>query len=91
MYCVRRYKATCVTRYDDVVATAGTAQELREEFARILARTLADDAAMHRLWYDLRGQSMFEPAFRADVTEIDLSLQRMVLARPHQVRAAVRR
>ena len=78
MYCVRRYKATCVTRYDDVVATAGTAQELREEFARILARTLADDAAMHRLWYDLRGQSMFEPAFRADVTEIDLSLQRMV-------------
>jgi AcrR family transcriptional regulator len=78
MYCVRRYKAQCVTRYDEVVATAGSAQELREGFGRILARTLADDAPMHRLWYDLRGQSMFEASFRPDVAEIDQSLQRMI-------------
>jgi len=33
---------------------------------------------MHRLWYDLRNQSLFEESFRADVLEIDQSLQRMI-------------
>jgi AcrR family transcriptional regulator len=78
MYCVRQYKAACVTRYDEVVATAGSAGELRVGFATILAQTMRDDAAMHRLWYDLRAQSMFEESFRDDVAEIDLSLERMI-------------
>jgi hypothetical protein len=33
---------------------------------------------MHRLWYDLRSQSLFEEAFRDDVAEIDGSLQDMI-------------
>ena len=33
---------------------------------------------MHRLWYDLRSQSLFEEAFRDDVAEIDKSLEDMV-------------
>lgn len=33
---------------------------------------------MHRLWYDLRTQSMFEEAFRDDVAEIDESLRQMI-------------
>ena len=78
MYCVRQYKAACVTRYDEVVATAETAEELRTGFAAILAQTMRDDAAMHRLWYDLRTQSMFEESFRDDVAAIDLSLERMI-------------
>jgi AcrR family transcriptional regulator len=77
-HCVRQYKAECVTRYDQTVATAGTADELRRGFAATLAQTLRDDAAMHRLWYDLRNQSLFEESFRADVLEIDQSLERMI-------------
>ena len=77
-YCVRQYKATCVTRYDHVVATAPDADALSTGFAAVLAQTLRDDATMHRLWYDLRTQSMFEESFRADVAEIDLSLERMI-------------
>jgi AcrR family transcriptional regulator len=77
-YCVRQYKAECVTRYDQTVATAGTAEELRHGFAETLATTLREDAAMHRLWYDLRNQSLFEESFRADVLEIDQSLERMI-------------
>jgi AcrR family transcriptional regulator len=77
-YCVRQYKATCVTRYDDVVATAPDADSLRTGFAAVLGQTLRDDATMHRLWYDLRTQSMFEESFRADVAAIDLSLERMI-------------
>jgi AcrR family transcriptional regulator len=77
-HCVREYKAVCVTRYDEVVATATTAPELAAGFLDKLAETLTEEAPLHRLWYDLRNQSMFEPAFRADVTEIDLSLERMI-------------
>ena len=78
MYCVRRYKAECVTRYDSIVATAATADQLRRGFGAAMAGTLVEDAALHRLWYDLRNQSLFDEELRADVTEIDASLQRMI-------------
>jgi AcrR family transcriptional regulator len=77
-YCVRRYKAVCVQRYDEVVERAGTADELAEGFAEAMAATLVADATMHRLWYDLRSQALFEESFRADVQEIDGTLQAMV-------------
>lgn len=77
-YCVKQYKAECVTRYDQIVATAGSAAKLKLGFAAALARTLRDDARMHRLWYDLRNQSLFDESFRADVLEIDQSLERMI-------------
>jgi AcrR family transcriptional regulator len=77
-YCVRRYKAECVTRYDAIVATATSADGLRAGFGAAMARTLREDAAVHRLWYDLRNQSLFEEKFRADAAEIDHSLERMI-------------
>jgi AcrR family transcriptional regulator len=77
-YCVRQYKAECVTRYDDIVTTAATAAELRSGFGAAMAGTLREDARMHRLWYDLRNQSLFDEAFRADVLDIDRSLERMI-------------
>ena len=77
-HCVREYKAQCVTRYDQVVATASTPAELAAGFLDKLTETLVEESTLHRLWYDLRGQSMFEESFRADVAEIDLSLERMI-------------
>ena len=78
MYCVRQYKAECVTRYDSIVATAATAEQLRRGFGAAMAATLVEDGTLHRLWYDLRNQSLFDEKFRADVTDIDQSLQRMI-------------
>lgn len=75
---VKHYKAECVKRYDEIVATAHTAAALKQGFSATLAGTLCDDAPMHRLWYDLRNQSLFEESFRTDVLEIDQSLQRMI-------------
>lgn len=75
---VRQYKARCVTRYDEVTADAGSFNALMEGFTESLAETLRKDTSMHRLWYDLRAQSLFEQAFRADVAEIDKSLERMI-------------
>lgn len=76
--CVRQYKADCVRRYDEILVAARSATELRRGFAAGMARTLRDDATMHRLWYDLRNQSLFEESFRDDVAEIDASLERMI-------------
>ena len=75
---VRQYKAHCVTRYDEIVATSRSADELKHDFAAGLANTLREDAPMHRLWYDLRTQSLFQESFQADVAEIDQSLERMI-------------
>ncbi|MGH3192645.1 MAG: TetR/AcrR family transcriptional regulator [Streptosporangiaceae bacterium] len=77
-YCVRQYKAECVKRYDSIVATAGSAAELKRGFGAAMAATLREDAALHRLWYDLRNQSLFDEALRADAREIDQSLERMI-------------
>lgn len=46
--------------------------------AAALSDTVRNDAQMHRLWYDLRSQSLFEEEFRADVLEIDKSLESMI-------------
>lgn len=77
-HCVRQYKVECVKRYDNVVATASTPAELKRDFAAAMASTLREDAHLHRLWYDMRNQSLFEDIFRTDVLEIDNSLQRMI-------------
>jgi AcrR family transcriptional regulator len=77
-HCVRYYKAQCVTRYDAIVAESTTADELRAAFAAKLVETLVEESAMHRLWYDLRTQSMFEEELRADVLDIDRSLEQMI-------------
>jgi TetR/AcrR family transcriptional repressor of bet genes len=78
IYCVRYYKARCVTRYDEVIAGSRTAGGLVEAFAAKLAETIRDEAPMHRLWYDLRTQSMFEDGLREAVTMIDKTLEDMI-------------
>jgi AcrR family transcriptional regulator len=77
-HCVRQYKAGCVTRYDDLVAAASSAGELATAFGEAMAASMRDDGPMHRLWYDLRNQSLFEDWFRADAREIDASLEAMI-------------
>ena len=77
-YCVRYYKRTCVTRYDEIVATSTSAEELQSRFAAKLAETIREEGPMHQLWYDLRNQSMFEPALREVVLDIDGQLEQMI-------------
>ena len=78
VYCVTYYKARCVRRYDGVVADSSSPEELLDAFAAKLVETLTDEAPMHRLWYDLRTQSMFEENLREAVETIDRTLEEMV-------------
>lgn len=77
-YCVRQYKSQCVLRYDQIVESARTADGLAEGFADGLVETLREEAHLHRLWYDMRSQALFEESFRADVLELDESLEAMI-------------
>jgi len=78
IHCVRLYKTRCVGRFDDLVPGARTAEELLDRFADKLVDTLTTEAPLHRLWYDLRTQSLFEESFRDDVIEMDRTLEDMI-------------
>lgn len=78
IYCVRQYKAACVLRYDDVLSSSRTADELKHGFLQLLGETLVQDASYHRLWYDLRAQSLFDDALRPDARDIDATLEQMI-------------
>ncbi|MFI5956371.1 TetR/AcrR family transcriptional regulator [Cryptosporangium sp. NPDC051539] len=78
IYCVRYYKARCVTRYDEVIAGSSAPDVLLDAFAAKLVETIVDEAPMHRLWYDLRTQSMFEEGLREAVLMIDKTLEEMI-------------
>ncbi|MEI8410072.1 MULTISPECIES: TetR/AcrR family transcriptional regulator [unclassified Kribbella] len=77
-YCVRYYKTKCAQRYDEVVETATSADELAVGFLGKMTQTLVEETPMHRLWYDLRAQSMFEEQLRDDVAAIDQLLEQMI-------------
>ncbi|MEU4194790.1 TetR/AcrR family transcriptional regulator [Kribbella sp. NPDC026611] len=77
-YCVRYYKTKCARRYDEVVETATSAEELATGFLAKLNQTLVEETPMHKLWYDLRAQSMFEEQLRPDVEAIDKLLEEMI-------------
>jgi len=75
-----QYKSECARRYDPIVETATTADELLERFGVEISATLREEAEMHRLWYDLRNQSLFEEGFRDTIVRIDELLTDMVWA-----------
>jgi AcrR family transcriptional regulator len=77
-YCVRRYKEHCVTRYDEIVARAAAPEDLARQFADALVATMLEDTVMHRLWYDLRVQAMFDEALRETVIDLDRQLEEMI-------------
>jgi AcrR family transcriptional regulator len=77
-YCVRQYKRACMTRYDAVVSVADTPADLQRGFARVMAQTLRQDGHLHRLWYDMRSQSLFEPLLLDDVVMLDRALEGMI-------------
>ncbi|WP_084151846.1 TetR/AcrR family transcriptional regulator [Nocardioides halotolerans] len=77
-YSITHYKQRCVTRYDEVVERSTTPEALVEAFAARLVETLLEETAMHRLWYDLRVESMFDARLRETVLHIDAALQDMI-------------
>lgn len=77
---VWNYKSECARRYDPIVETATGGDELLARVADAMSETLRDEASLHRLWYDLRNQSLFDAGFRETIVAIDDLLEQMVWA-----------
>lgn len=69
------YKEGFAREVKDVIAASSTPQALALGLADLLEQTVAQQAGMHRLWYDVRAQAQFEPAFQPCVQEVEHALQ----------------
>ena len=74
MCCVRQYKDHFVDRYNAIVIDGSSGPELKSRISGALSNSLRESAVMHRLWYDLRTQALFDDRFAVSINEIDDSL-----------------
>ncbi|MGB0505103.1 MAG: TetR/AcrR family transcriptional regulator [Pikeienuella sp.] len=74
IYCVQRYKREFIGNIIETLRTAEGPEEVVETFAEALVVSIIDDEMTHRLWYDIRAQSMFDARFRPVVKEIETML-----------------
>lgn len=76
--CVGQYKAVCATRYDEAIESSRTPHELLTRVMDVMSRTVVEDKDYHRMWYDLRNQSLFDAELRDEVAAIDAKLEDMI-------------
>lgn len=76
--CIRQYKSVCVRRYDLAAEQAETPESLVDAFIEKLTETLLNETKLHRLWYDLRSQALFDDVLQEDVQQIDRDLEDMI-------------
>ncbi|MRS16303.1 TetR family transcriptional regulator [Enterobacteriaceae bacterium RIT691] len=77
-WCVRLYKTEFIQRISRVADAQLSPQGVIAQLADELARSILEDRATHRLWYDIRNQAMFDPTFLPVVSEIEHSLQQVL-------------
>lgn len=70
-YCVRRYKVGFVANIAEILDADVAPEQLTKSFIKGLSQSIEHDAETHRLWYDIRSQAMFDPAFEEVVTDIE--------------------
>jgi AcrR family transcriptional regulator len=74
IYCVQLYKDDFVLQLEEAIASANNPSELVSQFSDALAHAVEEHAHLHRLWYDVRAQALFDKAFQPVVEEIETHL-----------------
>ena len=74
IFCVRLYKEEFIQRMKSALLSASSESSPARSFASVLATTIVKDSDIHRLWYDIRVQSMFDPTFEPFVRELENSM-----------------
>jgi AcrR family transcriptional regulator len=75
---VNLYKDRFVRRIEELIALGRTEDEAVANFAEGLAEAIEQDAKVHRLWYDVRAQSLFDEAFRPFVDRMEARLLELI-------------
>lgn len=63
---------------NSATASARSANELRNSFIEGLVGSVRDQPKRHRLWYDIRAQSLFDETFRPAMWAIDREIEAMI-------------
>lgn len=74
IYCVRLYKQDFVEGILAALDGAMGRRSVIDTLSGALAMSIAQDAATHRLWYDIRNQALFDDTFRPVTAEIEALL-----------------
>jgi AcrR family transcriptional regulator len=77
-YCVRVYKEGFIAEIDSAINQGRVQGSVIESVAKAFALAIAQSAETHRLWYDIRSQSLFESNFREIVKDIEENLISLV-------------
>lgn len=77
-FCVTIYKEDFVRRIDEIVTSAVSREKLIDAFIEGLVTTVVNEAKTHRLWYDIRSQSLFDGEFHEVVAENEQALIEMI-------------
>jgi len=88
LHCVSLYKAAFISGLEEALHEASGREAVIHALANALASSIVKDASTHRLWYDIRGQALFDPAFRPMVRELEASLIRVVETAAEQTGSA---
>jgi len=68
------YKEGFVRHAGSLIAAAPSPDALAASLADFMAQTVTAQAHLHRLWYDMRAQAQFDPAFQPGVEEAEQAL-----------------
>ncbi len=77
-FCVQRYKTAFIKEMEANLYVDAEGAQLVRVIGAGLAQSIRREAETHRLWYDIRAQAMFDPAFRDVVGEIEAALIALV-------------
>lgn len=79
-YCVSLYKQDFVEQIQLAVDQATGAEHLRERVFGVLVASVGREPEKHRLWYDIRAQSLFDETFRPAMWRIDRQIESVITA-----------
>lgn len=79
-YCVNLYKQDFVEQMQTAVEQASGANELRAQVFGVLVTSVQNEPEKHRLWYDIRAQSLFDETFRPAMWAIDRQIEAVITA-----------
>lgn len=77
IYCVSTYKAAFVENVLQALEGQPSKDAAITAFCEALATSIVEEGDSHKLWYDIRNQSMFDGTFHQAVSEIDRALMNM--------------
>jgi len=74
VYCVKSYKSVFIDSLLQFFDSVQNREQAIKGFSLLLSDSIENSAAMHRLWYDIRNQAMFDQRLHVEVEAISAEL-----------------